>query len=145
MSLSTLDHCSIRTTQLPETRDFYVDILGLVDGARPDFDFPGHWLYLDEKPVVHLIGIDPDSPEGLEDYLGGTVDPAALESAGSNAFDHVAFRATDPAILRQHLDDNGYAYRERMVPDLELFQIFVEDPNGVTVEINYFADEQKTA
>ena len=41
MSLSTLDHCSIRTAKLPETRDFYVDILGMVDGPRPDFDFPG--------------------------------------------------------------------------------------------------------
>lgn len=145
MSLSTLDHCSIRTTKLPETRDFYVDILGMVDGARPDFDFPGHWLYLGEKPVVHLIGIDTDSPEGLADYLGGTVDPDALETPGPTAFDHVAFRATDPAILRKCLDDNGYTYRERMVPDLELFQIFVEDPNGVTVEINYFADDQKAA
>lgn len=144
MTLSTLDHCSIRTTRLPETREFYVDILGMEDGARPNFDFPGHWLYVGDKPVVHLIGIDAESPEGLEEYLGGNVDPDAPQG-GPSAFDHVAFRAKDPSILRKRLDDSGYKYRERMVPDLELFQIFVEDPNGVTVELNYFEDEQKAA
>ena len=44
MSLSSLDHCSIRTVKLGETRDFYVNILGMVDGDRPDFPFPGAWL-----------------------------------------------------------------------------------------------------
>jgi len=33
MSLSTLDHCSIRTTRLAETRDFYVDVLGMETGT----------------------------------------------------------------------------------------------------------------
>ena len=41
MCLSSLDHCSIRTVKLGETRDFYVNILGMVDGDRPDFPFPG--------------------------------------------------------------------------------------------------------
>ena len=44
MSLTSLDHCSIRTVKLGETRDFYVNILGMVDGDRPDFPFPGAWL-----------------------------------------------------------------------------------------------------
>ena len=71
MTLSTLDHCSIRTVKLAETRDFYVDLLGMVDGERPDFDFPGNWLYVEGKPVVHLVGVDPDDPSGLMEYLGG--------------------------------------------------------------------------
>ena len=41
MSLSSLDHCSIRTVKLRETREFYVNILGMVDGDRADFPFPG--------------------------------------------------------------------------------------------------------
>lgn len=106
MSLSTLDHCSIRTTRFAETRDFYVDVLGMEDGDRPDFDFPGNWLYVGEKPVVHLIGIDPDKPEGLEEYLGGNVDPQSHNS-GSSAFDHVAFRAEDPSILITRLNDQA--------------------------------------
>ncbi|MBT4906086.1 MAG: glyoxalase [Rhodospirillaceae bacterium] len=146
MSLSTLDHCSIRTVKLDETRDFYVDILGMTDGDRPDFDFPGNWLYVDGKPVVHLVGVDPDDPSGLIEYLGGDVDASKLDgSGGSGAFDHVAFRAKNPEMLIARLEDRGVRFRERKVPDLDLFQIFIEDPNGITVELNYFADEQVAA
>lgn len=143
MTLSTLDHCSIRTVKLSETRDFYVDILDMIDGERPDFDFPGHWLYVEGKPVVHLVGVDPDDPSGLQEYLGGPIDAQSLQ--GSGAFDHVAFRAKDPDRLIARLREKGYAYRERKVPDLDLYQIFIEDPNGITVELNYWAADQKAA
>ncbi|MAF49008.1 MAG: hypothetical protein QGH73_11325 [Rhodospirillales bacterium] len=134
MPLDKLDHCSIRTLKLAETKDFF-EALGLRDGARPPFDFPGHWLYAGEDPVVHLVGIDPDNPDGLYDYLG----KEDLEfPEGGGAVDHVAFRASDPEALKKILGQRGIEYRERVVPDLKLFQIFAEDPNGVTVEINYW-------
>ncbi|MEK9899307.1 MAG: VOC family protein [Alphaproteobacteria bacterium] len=143
MTLSSLDHCSIRTVKLEETRDFYVDLLGMIDGERPDFDFPGNWLYVDGRPVIHLVGVDPDDPSGLIAYLGGDVDAAKLDgSGGSGAFDHVAFRAREPEKLMALLKARNIGFRERKVPDLDLFQIFIEDPNGITVELNYFADEQ---
>jgi len=136
MSLRTLDHCSIRTVKLDETRDFYVHVLGLADGDRPAFPFPGAWLYAGDQAVVHLVGVDPDDPGGLIAYLGGEIDPAALDGGG--AFDHIAFRADDPAALVDRLKARGLDYRERQVPSMDLFQIFVEDPNGITVELNYF-------
>ena len=135
MTLSSLDHCSIRTLKLRETRDFFVDVLGMVDGERPDFPFPGHWLYIGDRPVVHLIGIDDDDPSGLEKYLGVT-DPSAL--IGGGAVDHIAFRATEAAPLVERLKASAVPYRERQVPGMDLFQLFVEDPNGVTVELNYW-------
>ena len=58
MALDRLDHYSIRTTDLDTTRDFYVEVLGLSEGYRPTFDFPGHWLYCGERAVVHLIAGD---------------------------------------------------------------------------------------
>ena len=143
MSVSTLDHCSIRTVKLAETCAFYVDLLGMTDGERPDFDFPGNWLYLDGKPVVHLVGVDPDDPSGLQEYLGGPIDAATLQ--GSGAFDHIAFRAKDPAALIARLKSDGYAYRERQVPGMDLFQVFIEDPNGITVELNYWGEDQQAA
>ena len=81
MSLSKLDHCSIRTVKLGETRDFYVDILGMHDGDRPDFPFPGNWLYVDGVAVVHLVGVDPDDPSGLQQYLGGEISAEALDGS----------------------------------------------------------------
>ena len=140
MSLSSLDHCSIRTVKLEETRDFYVNMLGMVDGDRPDFPFPGAWLYVDGVAVVHIIGVDSDDSSGLASHLGGEMSADAL--IGSGALDHIAFRAKDPKILMTHLKENRYEYREREVPSMNLFQVFIEDPNGITIELNYWDEEQ---
>ena len=134
MPLNKLDHCSIRTLKLEETKDFF-EALGLTDGERPPFPFPGHWLYAGSDPVVHLVGIDPDNPAGLYDYLGKEdID----FPDGGGAVDHLAFRATDPEGLKGILEARGIDYVEREAPDMKLLQIFADDPNGVTVEINYW-------
>ena len=140
MALTSLDHCAIRTAKLDETRDFYVDVLGLEDGDRPDFPFPGNWLYADGVAVVHLVGIDPDDPSGLEDYLGAV---APEDLRGSGAVDHLAFRAGDATALMARLRGMGVGFRERLIPSMDLFQLFVEDPNGITVELNYFGEDGK--
>ena len=140
MLINSLDHCAIRTTKLQKTRDFFVDILGLEDGERPDFPFPGAWLYTDSTAVIHLIGVDPDDPSGLQRYVGGEISTEALQ--GSGAFDHIAFRANDPSVLTERLKQADYEYRERQVPNMNLFQIFVEDPNGITIELNYWGENE---
>jgi catechol 2,3-dioxygenase-like lactoylglutathione lyase family enzyme len=125
MGLERMDHYTVRTTELARTREFYVDVLGLVDGYRPNFAFPGNWLYLGDFPVVHLIGLD----------------PAADSPVGSGAVDHIAFRAVDLTGMHAHLADLGVDWRDRTVPDQSLRQVFVEDPNGVVIELNFAADE----
>lgn len=117
-----------------------MDVLGMDDGARPDFPFPGIWLYVDGHTVIHLVGVDPDDSSGLVEYLGGEVDPDALDGSGS--LDHIAFCATDAPAMIQRLKKHNVPYRERQVPNMDLYQLFVEDPNGITIELNYFASEQ---
>ena len=140
MPLRTLDHCSIRTLNLEATRDFYIDVLGMDEAERPDFPFPGCWLHVDSRTVIHLVGVDPDDPSGLMGYLGGDIDAEAL--TGSGSFDHIAFRATDAPAMIERLKKNDVPYRERQVPNMDLHQIFVDDPNGITIELNYFGSEQ---
>ncbi|MBF0279663.1 MAG: VOC family protein [SAR324 cluster bacterium] len=137
MPLNTLHHCSIRTVKLHMTRDFYVDVLGMEDGERPPFDFPGHWLYLGDHPVVHLIGIDPDDDEGLVEYLGNQ-NVESLE--GSGAVDHIAFNITESDEVRQRIEQHGVSYQEREVPGMGLLQFFLKDPNGISIELNYWAN-----
>lgn len=137
MSLGGLDHYAIRTLKLKETRDFYVDVLGMEDGERPDFPFPGHWLYVDGRALVHLVGIDPNDPSGLEEYLGA-IDAEKLD--GSGAVDHLAFRADDAKALIERVKRFELPYRDREVPGLSLFQVFLEDPNDITVELNYYGE-----
>lgn len=134
MPLTGLDHCAIRTGDLAATRDFYVDVLGLEDGDRPAFPFPGHWLYCEGTPVVHLIGLDEQGATGLVDYMG---DDRKVALTGSGAVDHLAFTAADLDGMRARLKELGMESRERAVPDLALHQIFVTDPNGITIEINF--------
>ncbi len=138
MSLSSLDHCSIRTVKLRETRDFYVNILGMVDGDRPDFPFPGAWLYVDGVAVVHLIGVNPEGSPSVSLYPGGKIDADVL--TGSGALDHIAFRAKDPDLVMSRLKENRYEYRERDISSMNLFQVFIEDPNGITIELNYWGE-----
>lgn len=138
MPISRLDHYSIRTLKLDETRRFYVDVLGFEDGPRPPFKFPGAWLYNGDRAIIHIIGIDPNDKQGLVEYLGDR-DMSALE--GTGALDHVAFYATGLAEMCERFRKEGYAYRERTVPDLGLHQLFLEDPNGVTIELNFASSE----
>jgi catechol 2,3-dioxygenase-like lactoylglutathione lyase family enzyme len=135
MPLDQLDHYTIRTTKLEETKKFFVDVLGFVDGDRPPFDFPGNWLYLGDRPLVHLVGVDANDTSGLVGYLGD-IDLDDLK--GSGAVDHLAFRCSDIDDIKHRLTSHGVSYRERTVPVLDLFQIFIEEPNEITVELNFY-------
>ena len=144
MPLKKLAHFSVRTTELELSKKFYTEILGFQVGFRPAFPFPGIWLYQGgdeaEFGVVHLIGIDKNDPNGLKDYLGDKDEGTLF---GSAAVDHIAFIASDLPDMHRRLQQSGLPYRERTVPGLGLHQLFVDDPSGVTIELNYPADEVK--
>jgi len=141
MALTKLAHFSIRTTDLERSCRFYERILGFRRGYRPPFDFPGAWLYMgdDERDygTVHIIGVDPDNPSGLSAYLGDK----SLPSSGTGTLDHIAFLATGVRQMWETLRAEGIAWRDRTVPSLGLHQVFIEDPSGVTIELNYPAAE----
>jgi len=137
MPLDRMDHFSIRTTKLEETREFYETTLGMKVGERPPLPFPGCWLYLDDDAVIHLVGIDEENPDGLNDYLG---EVELDQLSGGGAVDHLAFRASGANSLIDRSKKLKVPYRERMVRELNLFQLFVEDPNNITLELNYWDD-----
>jgi catechol 2,3-dioxygenase-like lactoylglutathione lyase family enzyme len=144
MTLS-LNHVSIRTTDTEATRRFYVDVLGLQVGPRPEVPFPGHWLYQGPltayaNAAVHVIGIDPDDTAGLQQYLG---ERGAGALHGSGAVDHIAFFATDLPGMMSRLQHLGIGPRQRTVPGVGLHQLFLDDPSGVVVELNYPVGEKQ--
>lgn len=142
MGIRKLGHYSIRTTDLESSRRFYTEVLGLEEGFRPPFPFPGIWLYLpgdkSDFGVVHIIGIDAHDRQGLADYLGER-DPASL--VGTGTLDHVAFLVEGLRDMRKKLHEQEIPFTERTVPSLGLHQVFLTDPSGVTVELNYPAEE----
>jgi catechol 2,3-dioxygenase-like lactoylglutathione lyase family enzyme len=142
MGLRKLGHYSIRTMDLEASRTFYTEVLELKEGFRPPFKFPGIWLYRggDEADfgVVHIIGIDANDPAGLLAYLGDK-SPESLQ--GTGAIDHVAFLADGLAEMRNKLESRSIPFTERTVPSLGLHQVFILDPSGVTIELNYAHQE----
>ena len=144
MSKLSLNHFSIRSLDLDKTVQFFSDVLDLKPGPRPNFPFPGAWLYSGDSSdyansVVHIISIDKNDPAGLKQYLG---DRDATSLQGSGAVDHIAFFANVFEEMMSRLKKLGVPFRERTVPSLNLHQIFVDDPNGIVIELNYPANEK---
>ena len=124
MTLSYLDHVNIRTARLAEMSAFYQTVLGLESGPRPPFRFGGSWLYCGDRAAVHLVEV-PEAPE-----------------TGAPRIEHFAFRAEGLADFLAGLRQRGIAYRISIVPDVELRQVNVLDPDGNHIEIAFGADEQ---
>jgi catechol 2,3-dioxygenase-like lactoylglutathione lyase family enzyme len=121
MPIDGFQHVNIRTTDLERARDFYVRALGLRVGDRPPFASIGYWLYLGSQPVVHLVQL----------AAGDT------REAGSGRVDHVAFHGVDLDGTRGALTTAGIPFREVVVPRNDTVQIFIHDPDGVKIEINF--------
>ena len=105
MSKLSLNHFSIRSLDLEKTVQFFSEVLDLKPGPRPNFPFPGAWLYNGDtsdysNSVVHIIAIDKNDPAGLKQYLG---DRDASSLQGSGAVDHIAFFTTGLSKMIAHL------------------------------------------
>jgi catechol 2,3-dioxygenase-like lactoylglutathione lyase family enzyme len=130
MPLGVLQHYTIEPADLERTRDFYCEVLGLEVGERPPLGFPGYWLYSGGVATVHLLG--PRKPrEGI--VVRGT----EKHFADTGRFDHIAFAATDLPAVRERLQSRQVAFREQVIPRSGAAQIFLFDPDGVGVELNF--------
>lgn len=121
MPVDQLQHVNIRCADVEAAKDFYAGVLGLKVGVRPPFQSTGYWMYLGEHPIVHLV----QRPAG------------EAPMSGRGNLDHVGFGGVDLAGTRAHLEAAGIPFREQVVPRDGTVQIFVVDPNGINVELNF--------
>jgi len=119
MPISAMNHFTVLTKDLAATIAFYVDLLGLTEGFRPDFDFPGAWLYAGGHAILHVV-----AGRGLP------ADPRGV-------IDHMAFSAHDLRGVAAVLTGRGIAYDLRRVPSTGAWQLFCIDPNGARVELDF--------
>ncbi len=122
MAIQQLDHVNIVTTQLDDMVEWYVSVLGMVMGHRPDFPFPGAWLYANGKPVVHLVSSDK---------------PDLIGSDASLKLEHFAFSATDRAAFEANLSQQGVPYSTFDVPGTPLVQLHIADPDGNHIHVDF--------
>ena len=121
MPVAGFQHVNTRSADVERTRDFYERVLGFHVGDRPPFASHGYWLYLHDQPVLHLV----QRPVGEPHH------------EGSGNVDHIAFQAVDVDATRAVLTDAGLLFRETVVPRDNSIQIFVRDPDGIQVELNF--------
>ena len=114
-----LDHVTIRTRDLQATRSFFLTVFDLEEGERPLAiqRIPGHWLYSEGRPLVHIIRSQ-----------GYGIDRAA------EAIDHVGLRLEGYAEFRKKLDRLGIRYSPMDLAELQERRLFFHAPGGSLLE-----------
>ena len=125
--IEDLDHINIRTTRLAEMIDWYDKVLGMKPGPRPDFSFPGAWLYAKDQAMVHVVEVKAEPGS----------DPNDLK------LEHGAFRAKGLDKFIAKLDQMGEKYELTRVPTFPIVQVNIWDPDGNHLHIDFHADEAR--
>ena len=138
MRLTHIEHFLVAADDIDATRDWYARVLGMQPGPHPDFGFPVHWMYVGGVDIVHIGPSAKNAGDIQKKYLGRTSQDAG---SGTGAIDHIAFRATGLRAMLKHLQKNEISFTQRRANGQALFQMFLYDPNGIKIELNYSADE----
>src|SRR4051812_15086378 len=138
MALSHIEHFLVASDDIDATRDWYARILGMTSGSHPDFGFPVHWMYIGEVDVVHIGPSAKKAGDIQKKYLGRTSQDTG---SGTGAVDHIAFRAKGLRGMLEKLRAEKIPFTQRRANGQALFQLFLYDPNGIKIELNYAAAE----
>ncbi len=117
-----LNHINLRADRatLESVKNFYCDVLGFEVGERPGISLHGYWLYSEGAALVHLQQCDEQLQAGTDTH-----------------FDHVAFQASDLPAMVERLERHGVDYRTNRIDSFDLTQLFILDPIGIKVELNF--------
>lgn len=132
-AVTGLLHVLVKTNDLPRTLVFYKKVLGLREAPRPPFGFPGAWMACSTpngELVIHIWSGGPGmGKDGVSPYGTGTIDHVSLSAVGYRGF-------------RNRLEKYKLDWREFVIPNTTLFQMFVYDPSGVQIELTFDVDAE---
>lgn len=123
MTIEGMNHFTVLTDDVAGTVRFYGEVLGLLPGERPAFDFPGAWLYAEGRPILHIIG-------GRE-----------RDALKPGVIDHIAFSARGLSGTLAKLAAHNVEHICRRQTGSGVWQVFFFDPNGARVELDFSAEE----
>jgi catechol 2,3-dioxygenase-like lactoylglutathione lyase family enzyme len=132
MKVQALDHVNIITADLDGTAKFYADLLDLErrNGPPPLTPDNAQWMHDREgRAILHINSLD--CPRTYDrDVMPG--------STGS--IHHIALRCDGYDEMVARLEARTADHQTNLVDGIGLRQIFTMDPNGVLLELNFFAD-----
>ena len=123
MTIEGMNHFTVLSSDLEKSKNFYMNILGLKEGYRPPFEFPGAWLYSGEHAILHIMAGRP------------------MPTNAAGVIDHMAFTASNLQSVIDQLKQHGIQYQLKRLPGLEIWQLFCHDPDGAKVELDFAASE----
>lgn len=128
MTTTGLNHINLHAKRdlLDALKEFYCEVVGLHVGPRPTFRNFGYWLYAGDRPVVHLWEADPDE---------------VRRTNAAGTFDHVAFDCSNLSDVEAMLRGRGQTFRKARPPNTGQTQLFLTDPAGNGVELNFAGTE----
>ena len=120
-----MNHFTVIAEDEAQTLDFYVSLLCLTIGHRPDLGFPGAWLYPPggQQAVLHIYW---DRP---------------MPSLRTGVIDHMAFTSSDLKAVKARFDERGLQYKLQQQAGAGTWQLFSLDPNGAKVELDFDPSE----
>lgn len=134
-----LNHAAIEARDIDTVCAFYETILGFRRLPRPALGFPGCWL---EMPgvMLHITEVDPTVPRRVENwkdlYEG---DPEAWYIRRAT---HLAFEVEDFDEAEDRLRQHGMEYTRFVLPEVNMRQLFLYDPEGHGIEMGVYDDSR---
>ena len=124
MAIQGMNHFNVLTDDVEKTRRFYVDVVGLAEGDRPDLGFDGAWLYAGGRAILHVSRVKSLPPAGV--------------------IDHMAFSASDLKATVARMKERGIEHVVRQQVGTRIWQLFCHDPMGAKVELDFDPSESPT-
>lgn len=130
MQVNGVNHINLVTGDLDATIAFYEGLLDMKAREIPvaPAGFSGRWICdAQDNPIIHVQAFNPERHGELKTGLAG-------------ALDHVAFTCTGFDATKAKCEELGIEYRVNDRQFGNLRQVFVTDPNGISLELNYPGD-----
>ncbi len=126
LKVKTIDHVTLVVKDLERSRQFYCDLLGMAEIARPNFGFPGLWFQAGNTQI-HM------NVEGPE---AGTAGMPPFDGESPSRGFHFAFEVEDCDAAAEQLRQMGIEIvtGPRPRPDGPR-QMYIYDPDNYLVEI----------
>lgn len=132
MKVNALDHVNIIADDLDGTAQFYAELFDLErrDAPPPLTPHNAQWMYDDAgRAIMHINSID--CPRAYE---------REVAPGPTGSIHHIALNCSGHDDMIARLDARGADYKCNLVSAIGLRQIFTMDPNGVLLELNFFAE-----
>ncbi len=123
MEIKLLEHMNLRTADIHRLEEWYSKVLGLKRGYRPPFETTGCWLYAGNIPMVHILEVKDQK----------ICDDPTME--------HFALRVSGLKGFIKTLKEMNISYRTARVPELRVFQIYITDPDGNNMHLDFPPEE----